>query len=390
MKKPTLLYASPFPPKASGISDYSVVLVKALSAKFDITLYIEDYEITDKSMKEYPIVKDGVDIIDFEAYDYKLYNMGNNADFHTYIYEAALEHPGVVIQHDLVLYNFVFGYYKERKNSYFSTIYKKFGLNNFVAIREAAKDQELGNINLASKLPLNEELIKSGNRFIAHSEYTRNLIIDTGLIDEKNVTHINLIPQIDDDAKIIERSDLFDQFNVPKDAFVICSFGYIQSTKLNLEICHVIRKLSKILDKKICYVMVGKGDYADSELEENLIIKTGFTELDEFNSFVEHADIIVNLRNPTMGETSAAMLRLLQLGKACITNNGGWFTELPDDCVCKIELDDIEGNLEKALAELIQNENDRVNYEENAKIFIEREYNKGEIIEKMFEFIRLN
>ena len=45
MKKPSLLYASPFAPMKSGISDYSEILVYALKNEFEITLLIDDYKL---------------------------------------------------------------------------------------------------------------------------------------------------------------------------------------------------------------------------------------------------------------------------------------------------------------------------------------------------------
>ena len=79
--KPKLLYASPFPPLKSGISDYSVALVKALEKEFDITLYTDNYEVTDEALKDIPKLKYWVDDIDFDSFDYRIYNIGNQPGF---------------------------------------------------------------------------------------------------------------------------------------------------------------------------------------------------------------------------------------------------------------------------------------------------------------------
>ncbi|MGN0666772.1 MAG: glycosyltransferase family 4 protein [Huintestinicola sp.] len=389
MNKPKLLYASPFPPMKSGISDYSVILVNALKRNFDITLFIEDYEITDAAVSGFPVLRYKKDNIDFDSFDYILYNMGNNSDFHSYIYETALEHPGIIIQHDLVLFHFIWGYYKEQKRTLFTSLYKNFSIEEFVSYKEAFKNHKI-NIELASKLPLNTELIRSENRFITHSEYTKNKILESGLVDKNDITHINHITLMNGSdcfEESISKKALYSKYNVPTDAVVICAFGYIQNTKLNRETCHAIKKLAAKSDQKICYVMVGKGDYVNDELEDGLIIKTGFTELDEFNSFIQYADIIVNLRNPTMGETSGAMLRILQLGKVCITNNGGWFSELPDDCVCKIELDNTEKNLEAALGELISDKERCSKMSVAAKKYVEENCSAEIVCKQMTKFI---
>ena len=384
-----LLYASPFPPKRSGISDYSSVLVKALSTKFDITLFTDDYEISDQSLASFPVLKYGIDDVDYSLFDFYIYNIGNNPEYHQYIYEAALKHPGMVILHDMILYYLFIGYYQAR-NSFYSSLYKKIGQADFIKIKDAVKTNGtalLEQKQMAAVLKLNQELISSGNKLMVHSEYTKNQILSLGLIKNEAIRHINLIEQIDENMRLIDREKLYKKYNIPCDALVIASFGYIAETKKNYEVCQAVKKMANELDRKICYLMVGAGDYVDIELEKNFIIKTGFTDLDEFDSFITYADIVVNLRFPSMGETSAAMLRILQMGKACITNNGGWFTELPDFCVYKIELDNIVDRLEKALKTLILNSEARIQLENNAKKYIQSEYNKEQIVNQIYDFL---
>lgn len=391
MNKPKLLYASPFPPLQSGISDYSTVLIKALSAYFDITLYTDNYNISDRTMAAFPVLKYKRDIVDYNAFDCLIYNIGNNPDFHSYIYETALEHPGTVILHDVVLYYLFVGFYI-RKGSLYSSTYSKLGLDNFLSIKEAVRTNGpdlLNQKHMAAKLDMNTEMITSGNKLMVHSEYARNKILETGLIDESRIKHINIICQIDKSGEMIGRDSLFKKYNVPNDSIVISSFGYIADTKLNREICHAVRHIKNKINKKICYVMVGEGKYADNELEDGFIIKTGFTDIEEFNSFIAYSDIIVNLRYPSMGETSGAMMRILQLGKPCITNNGGWFSEIPDNIVYKIDLNDIVGNTEKALTELIENDDLQRSIGSAASDYINNEFNEKEIAKQIYEFTAL-
>jgi glycosyltransferase involved in cell wall biosynthesis len=48
------------------------------------------------------------------------------------------------------------------------------------------------------------------------------------------------------------------------------------------------------------------------------------------------SDICVNLRWPTMGETSGTAIRALVLGRPLVVSDIGWFSELPDDAVAKV------------------------------------------------------
>ena len=59
-------------------------------------------------------------------------------------------------------------------------------------------------------------------------------------------------------------------------------------------------------------------------------------------SLMAACDVLVNLRSPTMGETSGAVIRGLSLGKPMLVSDVGWFSELPDDVALKIPVDDVE------------------------------------------------
>lgn len=388
--KPSMLYASPFPPVKSGISDYSVCLVKALSNLFDITLYSDNYDIEDLRLSDYPVLKYGVDIVDFNSFDYRVYNIGNQPEYHGYIYEAAVEHPGMIILHDYMLYYLFVGHH-QNKNNLYSSLYTKIGFEEFKIIKDAVKKNPtdlLKQKELAAVLSLNKELLLSDNKIMVHSEYSRNKVLETGYIEESTIKKINHLALIDNDEKEspIDKKTLLEKYKVPEDALIVASFGYIAETKLNKEVAEAVKNIAKT-GKKICYVMVGFGDYVDDELEDGVVIKTGYTDLDEFNSFIDYSDIIVNLRNPSMGETSGAMLRILQLGKACITNNGGWFSEIPDECVVKIDVLNAKEEVEKAINDLNDNETKRKEIGERAMRYIEEEFAPEVIAKQIMDFI---
>jgi hypothetical protein len=53
-------------------------------------------------------------------------------------------------------------------------------------------------------------------------------------------------------------------------------------------------------------------------------------------------DILVNLRFPSMGESSATLIQALALGKPCVVTNDASFRDLPDNCVVKIDVGESE------------------------------------------------
>lgn len=390
MKKEKLLYASPFPPQRSGISDYSETLVYALRDFFDITLLIDRYELSNEALyRDFEVLVYQISEIDFKKYNYIIYNIGNNPHYHSYIYELCLTHPGMVIQHDLVLYYLIVGYYEQR-GELFSKIYEIGGADAIACVKRRMKagvKSLLEYKDIAPKLPLNKELAQSGNKIMVHSEYTRQHLIAQGM-EPQRIRKINhLILQTDANVVIQDRSRLFRKYGIPEDALIISSFGFIAETKLNDRVCEAVKRLAEKLDKKICYVMVGDGNFADRFLDNKMIFKTGYADMDEFISFLQYSDIVANLRYPSMGETSGAMIRVMEYGKPAIIVSNAWFAEIPKDCVVSLEVDELE-KLEERLEQLIINEAYRIELGKKAKAYVYAEYSADVVCRNIGDFLR--
>jgi glycosyltransferase involved in cell wall biosynthesis len=380
-----MLYASPFPPLKSGISDYSEILVTALSKKFDITLYTDDYEIVSDKLKQYKVVRHNRNIIDFDSYDYIVYNMGNSQEFHSYIYEACKKHPGMIILHDFVLYYLFMGYY-QNKNELYSKVYEANGIEDFLLVKNAIKRNGLdvlGQVKMAARFPFNKELLQTDNKIMVHSQYALNRAKQYA----NQVKAINMIQQVPESFHAIKREELFSKYKIPQDTFIVASFGMIVQTKLNHIMCGLVSKIANQTGKKICYVMVGEGNYTDYYVDNKTVFKTGFVSGDEFDSFIAYSDIVLNLRHPSMGETSAALLKILQMGKPCVIVDEAWFSEVPDDCVVKLQPNDIGRQLELALVDYISHDEKRRQLGERARRYIAREYAEDKIVDEIVAFL---
>ena len=101
------------------------------------------------------------------------------------------------------------------------------------------------------------------------------------------------------------------------------------------------------------------------------------------------SDICINLRYPTTGETSASVCKLLGAGKACIVSDVGWFSELPDDCVAKVDLDDFEEDLLVAyLDRLMADEALRSTMGANAQRYIRENHSVRIAADQYIDFLR--
>jgi glycosyltransferase involved in cell wall biosynthesis len=59
-------------------------------------------------------------------------------------------------------------------------------------------------------------------------------------------------------------------------------------------------------------------------------------DLDGFVDWLCTADVVINLRYPTVGETSATALRAMAAGRALIVFDHGWYSEIPDEAAIKV------------------------------------------------------
>jgi glycosyltransferase involved in cell wall biosynthesis len=182
-------------------------------------------------------------------------------------------------------------------------------------------------------LPLNGELIDSGNDFLAHSQYTLD-IVRARSHRPIHLRKINLVVKPRDGGA--KASGVRQRFGAPPGAVLIASFGFIQSTKLNHVVCEAVQRVEAARPGSIFYLMVGEGDYVDRHLC-SFIRKTGFVSDKDFDDCLAGVDLVVNLRHPSMGETSAALLRAFSFAKPCIVCDHAWFSELPGSTVVKLD-----------------------------------------------------
>ena len=82
-------------------------------------------------------------------------------------------------------------------------------------------------------------------------------------------------------------------------------------------------------------------------------MREAYVEEDRLWSLMAACDVCVNLRSPTMGETSGSVIRQLSLGKPVIVSDVGWFAELSDAVALKVPVDADEADSLYAALELL-------------------------------------
>jgi glycosyltransferase involved in cell wall biosynthesis len=143
--------------------------------------------------------------------------------------------------------------------------------------------------------------------------------------------------------------------DVSGDPLIGC-FGFLNMNKRIPQLLEAFASLRRTRPGARLLLVGGSGERFDIERRlERLGLTEGVERIDyvpeeRMWSLMAACDVLVNLRYPTMGETSGSVIRALALGQPLVVSDVGWFSELPDDVALKVPVDDYEvATIEAAL-----------------------------------------
>jgi len=390
-KKVKIALFSPLSPIRSGIADYTEELLCELAKYLDIDIYIsDDYEPDNQDIKDrfqvYPFDKKSFSP---ESYDEIVFHMGNDYQPHIYMYEAIKEFNGIVVLHDYVLLGFYAGkYFATGDFAQFSGILKKYYSRTGEEIAEhLAKllPKPIWDTEEGIEYPLNEEIVAHAKALIVHSEYVRKRILSSW--DKPIIT----IPHHGHRQKAFDTRKIRRDLGLKDDDILIGSFGFINQNKRFHVIIPAICKLNY---SRFKYVIIGEdGSHILNNLidrNSNYVVIKDYVPLEEFEAMISACDICINLRFPTMGETSGSLIRMMGSGKPVIVTNRGYYSELPDHCVFKIDPDiDESETIKRSLIALIQDKDFRESMGREAAKYVKEKCSIANCAKEYADFIQL-
>lgn len=357
--KPRLAFLSPLPLEKSGIAYYSKELLPELVLYYDITLIVDQPKVEDAWLNaNFPTHN----ISWFEAnigkFDRILYQFGNSP-FHKHMFLLLKKYHGVVVLHDFYLSAVIYwmeatGY---TPNFFKQSLYYSHGYNILLFLNEHGIDKT------KYTYPVNKEVLDNAEGIIVHSHYSIEKAKEWYGINFANnfsyISHIRTLVKVldHDDIKNIKVALGFTEYD-----FVICSFGFLDVTKLNHRLLDAFLNSSLSEDSHCYLVFVGEnhgGDYGKNILEtikksglrENIKI-TGFVNENIYRQYISVCDVAVQLRSLSRGETSRAVLDVLSHGIPCVINANGTMAEYHEDILIKLPDEFDDDNLIKALEKL--------------------------------------
>lgn len=371
--KKRMALITPWPKQQTGIANYVYKMVPYWAKHFEVDVFadqtiVDDVEFLDNPYGQlYPIKE-----LDeqHQNYDVLLYQIGNSSEFHTGVYQYLCKYPGVAEIHDYVLHPFFYHsfFLKRQYQEYQDALvrgYGRKGQEHYQAVRD--KVQNPDNI----QFPMAHSVAQIATKVIFHNHWSAEQI-------QQECVHVIPLASFDyepmeqrlDEIRRIKR-----KIGLTDGEILLSLFGFVNQNKRPETILEVVKCLR---DKgyPIRLVCWGKSNMdsldaiiAEKGLRECTAV-TGFIDEVSYEIGLELSDLVVNLRYPSMGESSATLCEAFKHGKAVIVSDLNQYTEFPDEVCWKIPVGHGEVEcLTQMLEYLIEHPEVRQALGENAKAY---------------------
>jgi glycosyltransferase involved in cell wall biosynthesis len=313
-------YYSPLPPSRSGIADYSALLLPALRERIDVVVAEQGRRAS--------------------AADVALYHIGNDPDAHGWILDALRDRPGVVVLHEFVLHHLIAGTTIGRGDGrgYLDAMERELGVAGRL-LGLGVLDNLLPLLweTQPDRFPLSGVVLDRARGLVVHSDYVAERARAAGYAGPLwRIPHPVWPP--------VEAEPASD---VAGDPLIGC-FGFLTMNKRIPQLLEAFAAFRRDRPGARLLLAGAAGERFDIDRRlERLGLTEGVERLDyvpeqRMWSLMAACDVLVNLRYPTMGETSGSAIRAMSLGKPLLVSDVGWFSELPDDAVLKVPVDEHE------------------------------------------------
>ena len=347
-------YYSPMPPSRSGIADYSALLLPALRER------VEHVVVAAPRMRA-------------PDADVGLYHVGNDPDAHGWIVDALRRRPGVVVLHEFVLHHLISGITLGRGDArgYFEAMERDFGVvGRLLALGVADNLLPLVWETQPERFPLAGAVLDLAQALIVHSRYVEERARSAGFAGPIHRIPHPAWPEVRAEPAEVSGEPL------------IGCFGYLNVNKRIPQLLEAFALLRRRRPGARLLLVGATGERFDlgRRLERlglggDAIRHEDYVPEERLWSLLAACDVLVNLRSPTMGETSGSVIRGLGEGKPMLVSDVGWFAELPDDVALKIPVDEYEVPTIAAALELAADHAAELG--EAARAYVRREHDLG-------------
>ncbi|HEX8491830.1 MAG TPA: glycosyltransferase [Pyrinomonadaceae bacterium] len=345
MRTKKVAWLSPLPPQRSGIAHYSYWLIKALQTHLDIDLYYDTQAPTAAIKNDFDVYPLSHFAGRYQRYDEVIYHLGNHSDFHKEIYKLAWNFPGTVVLHDYNISAFMHDafYCQNDEQLYKQALMEGYGDEGRKEFQALAH----GRAPDIAKFPMSHAVVARSRKAIVHHRWVKNQFADN-----EHVKVVPLYAKLDFQLSAEDTKLFKNKFSISDSRFLVTCLGFVNSNKLPQLQVEVVERL---IDDGYPVQMMFAGEPAPDikSLEREVragkyarhITFTGYQDEADYFRAIFASDIIINLRNPSMGEASLTLMHALAAAKPTIVSNINQYREFPDKVCWKLTHDENEAEM---------------------------------------------
>lgn len=381
-KRKRIAMVTPWPKQQTGIANYVYRLTPFLSKYFDIDIFVD--KTLDLNCELLPNIYGGRYLIEdldnrHDDYDEIIFQLGNSEKFHSEIYRMFKKYNGVAEIHDFILCAFFFHsyYLKGEIETYHGAWLDGYGIYGDAMFQDVIENNRT---QKEMQFPMCHSISNIAKKTIVHNEWSYHRLgtgVKKYLIPlasfEKDVLSQNIAHY--------SKCSVQNKIDYKCDEILIGCFGWINENRRPYVLLNSAIKLIE-LGYKVKVVYFGECNISDFEKDievlnmQKYIKVTGFLENNEYQVAMDMCDIIVNLRYPSMGESSATLCEAFKAGKPVIISAINQYLEYPNEVCWKLPVGDYEGSiLIEMLMHLIERKDVRNQLGMNAKQYAEEMLN---------------
>ena len=369
-----LAFCSPLPPEPTGIADYSAEILALLAPRHAVDV-VHDQARVEGVPEGCGLVRASDLVARHRArpYDLVIHQLGNGPA-HAFVYPLLARAPGLLVLHDLVLHHSraamlldteaVRAYAADPSNAHLrdATLGGREAYAREVAYaypREArrlvaAHEGTVGRL-LPYAYPLFHLPVAVSRMTAVHNAAMARAIEEE--VAGARVAQVAM-PARREAVRASSVAEIRSRVGGDGDAFVVGCFGLLTPEKRVETAARAVARAAADVPS-IRLLLVGPVPDAAAlaamlaavgVLERTTV--AGRVEMAALPAHMEAADVVVHLRYPTAGETSAALLRVLAQGRPAVVSDVANFGEVPEGAVVRADVADEEGEVTRALLRL--------------------------------------
>jgi glycosyltransferase involved in cell wall biosynthesis len=392
-----LAAVGPLPPAPTGVADHTLVLLRHLRRHFQSIV-----AVVDQGAKPALGPGDVDEVFEYCDGDLRwwraghflpLYQMGNHVRHHNYVYRLLTQLPGVTVLHDGNLLPFINAISMEQGRPdlfvrELSAVVRG-GDGHQRAWNSIRKSEPLD----ADEFRLIDRVVCSSLGILVHNTFLRDHVLHVD--PAASVGMVPLVNVESPDFAGMSRQTARHYLGLAEDDLLLGAIGFVAPSKRLDSVLRMLHQLSPSFPR-LRLVCVGQV-VPDYDLQAQIdklglgdrVALIGYVSPSQLELYVHAFDMGVNLRYPTWGEGSSALLRLMAAGKPTLVTDAGGFRDLPDDAVVKIPSGAAEVEVLTALVDsLLRDEDLRNRIGDVAQVYVRRNHDPEIVAAAYAQFIR--